>query len=124
VGNRLETLANLSGFGGSLVAEVYELRENSFSGHRVYTFRETDNRGVLHCSQFQPRPHIYQKLLVLMTGDREQMREIAGGPRTYVLKPFSVAELLHAVAAGIGMPASTSAEPPEAALSSGKAPSI
>jgi DNA-binding response OmpR family regulator len=62
--------------------------------------------------------------VVLMTGDREQMREIAGGPRPYVLKPFSVAELLHAVAAGIGMPASTSAEPPEAALSSGKAPSI
>ncbi len=32
--------------------------------------------------------------VVLMTGDPGQMREIKGGPRPYILKPFSIAELL------------------------------
>jgi DNA-binding response OmpR family regulator len=41
--------------------------------------------------------------VVLMTGDPEQMREVAGGPRPYVLKPFSIAELLHAIATGIAL---------------------
>jgi len=45
--NGLEMLANVSGSSGSLSAEVYELRENPSSGHRVYTFRETDKYLVL-----------------------------------------------------------------------------
>lgn len=48
--------------------------------------------------------------VVLMTGDPEQMLEVAGGPRPYVLKPFSAAELLNAVTAGIEMVASRFAE--------------
>ena len=39
--------------------------------------------------------------VVLMTGDSEQMHEAAGGPRPYVLKPFSTDQLLNAIADGI-----------------------
>lgn len=35
--------------------------------------------------------------VVLMTGDPSQMREISGGPRPYILKPFSIAQLLNVV---------------------------
>lgn len=59
--------------------------------------------------------------VVLMTGDPEQMREVAGGPRSYVLKPFSAAELLRAVRAGIETAASPSSEQPDATPPPGKA---
>src|SRR5689334_8042215 len=32
--------------------------------------------------------------VVLMTGDPAHVREIQGGPRPYILKPFSIAKLL------------------------------
>lgn len=32
--------------------------------------------------------------VVLMTGDAGQIKEIEGGPRPYILKPFSIAQLL------------------------------
>jgi two-component system, OmpR family, response regulator len=56
--------------------------------------------------------------VVLMTGDAAQMREIAGGPRPYILKPFSIAQLLDVIDAetGMTMPARarpTPSEPPE-----------
>jgi DNA-binding response OmpR family regulator len=35
--------------------------------------------------------------VVLMTGDPAQMREIEGGPRPFILKPFSIAELLDVI---------------------------
>lgn len=44
--------------------------------------------------------------VVLMTGDPAQMREIKGGPRPYILKPFSIEQLLDAIdrETGIGAP--------------------
>jgi two-component system, OmpR family, copper resistance phosphate regulon response regulator CusR len=41
--------------------------------------------------------------VVLMTGDPGQIAEVAGGPRPYILKPFSIAELLDVVDAGTGL---------------------
>ncbi len=43
--------------------------------------------------------------VVLMTGDAGQMREIAGGPRPYILKPFSIVQLLDVIdrETGLGM---------------------
>jgi len=40
--------------------------------------------------------------VVLMTGDPGQMREIAGGPRPHILKPFSIAELINMIDATAG----------------------
>jgi two-component system, OmpR family, response regulator len=40
--------------------------------------------------------------VVLMTGDPGQMREIEGGPRPYILKPFSIAQLLDVIDAQAG----------------------
>ncbi len=50
--------------------------------------------------------------VVLMTGDPGQMREIKGGPRPYMLKPFSIEKLLDVVDAQSGFlpPADTLAE--------------
>ncbi len=41
--------------------------------------------------------------VVLMTGDPGQMREIKGGPRPYILKPFSIAQLLDVIDAQTGV---------------------
>ncbi len=41
--------------------------------------------------------------VVLMTGDPGQMKEIKGGPRPYILKPFSIAQLLDAIDAAAGL---------------------
>ncbi len=40
--------------------------------------------------------------VVLMTGDPSQMREISGGPRPFILKPFSIAELIDVIDREIG----------------------
>ncbi len=40
--------------------------------------------------------------VVLMTGDPSQMRQISGGPRPYILKPFSIANLLDVIDEAIG----------------------
>ena len=37
-----------------------------------------------------------------MTGDPSQMREISGGPRPFILKPFSIAELIDVIDREIG----------------------
>ena len=39
--------------------------------------------------------------VVLMTGDARQMKEVAGGPRPYPLKPFSIAALIDAIDANV-----------------------
>ncbi len=44
--------------------------------------------------------------VVLMTGDPSQMREIKGGPRPYILKPFSIAQLLDMIDSQAGLIAS------------------
>ncbi len=41
--------------------------------------------------------------VVLMTGDPGQMKEVAGGPRPHILKPFSIAELLDVIDANVGV---------------------
>lgn len=41
--------------------------------------------------------------IVLMTGDPGQMKEIKGGPRPYILKPFSIAQLLDAIDTAAGL---------------------
>ena len=41
--------------------------------------------------------------VVLMSGDAGQMREITGGPRPYLLKPFSIAALIDAIDAAMGV---------------------
>lgn len=40
--------------------------------------------------------------IVLMTGDPSQVKEVAGGPRPYILKPFSIAELIDVIDANVG----------------------
>lgn len=40
--------------------------------------------------------------VVLMTGDPSQMREISGGPRPFILKPFSIADLIDVIDREIG----------------------
>jgi len=44
--------------------------------------------------------------VVLMTGDPSQMREISGGPRPYILKPFSIADLIDVIDKEISAPMS------------------
>jgi DNA-binding response OmpR family regulator len=52
--------------------------------------------------------------VVLMTGDPGQIPEVTGGPRPYILKPFSIAKLLDVVDAETGL---TAVEPvPKPAL--------
>jgi DNA-binding response OmpR family regulator len=41
--------------------------------------------------------------VVLMTGDPSQVKEITGGPRPFILKPFSIAELLDVIDAETGI---------------------
>jgi twitching motility two-component system response regulator PilG len=41
--------------------------------------------------------------VVLMTGDPGQMKEVAGGPRPHILKPFSIAELIDVIDANVGV---------------------
>jgi DNA-binding response OmpR family regulator len=41
--------------------------------------------------------------VVLMTGDPGQIPEVTGGPRSYILKPFSIAKLLDVVDAETGL---------------------
>jgi DNA-binding response OmpR family regulator len=41
--------------------------------------------------------------VVLMTGDAGEMREVVGGPRPYILKPFSLAALLDVIDAQIAI---------------------
>jgi CheY-like chemotaxis protein len=53
--------------------------------------------------------------VVLMTGDPGQMREVAGGPRPYILKPFSIAALLDVIDAETGIAVAT--KPPVPSLS-------
>lgn len=52
--------------------------------------------------------------VVLMTGDPGQMREIRGGPRPYILKPFSIAQLLDVIDEQAGA-AALGASPPQPA---------
>ena len=40
--------------------------------------------------------------VVLMTGDPSQMREVSVGPRPYILKPFSIADLIDVIDREIG----------------------
>jgi len=47
--------------------------------------------------------------VVLMTGDPGQIAEVAGGPRPYILKPFSIAELLDVIDAQTGLTAGSTA---------------
>lgn len=47
--------------------------------------------------------------VVLMTGDPAQMLEIKGGPRPYILKPFSIAKLLDVIDAETGLASPTEA---------------
>ncbi len=43
--------------------------------------------------------------VVLMTGDPGQIPEVTGGPRPYILKPFSIAELLDVIDVQTGLAA-------------------
>jgi len=47
--------------------------------------------------------------VVLMTGDPGQIAEVAGGPRPYILKPFSIAELIDVIDAQTGLTAGSAA---------------
>jgi len=47
--------------------------------------------------------------VVLMTGDAGQIAEVAGGPRPYILKPFSIAELIDVIDAQTGLTAGSAA---------------
>jgi two-component system, OmpR family, copper resistance phosphate regulon response regulator CusR len=47
--------------------------------------------------------------VVLMTGDPGQIAEVAGGPRPYILKPFSIAELLDVIDGQTGLAAGSAA---------------
>lgn len=50
--------------------------------------------------------------IVLMTGDPGQMQEIRGGPRPYILKPFSITQLLDVIDAQTGVAVPVSARQP------------
>ncbi len=59
--------------------------------------------------------------VVLMTGDPGQIPEVTGGPRPYILKPFSIAKLLDVIDTQIGLAAAGSApNPVEGTSASGK----
>lgn len=61
--------------------------------------------------------------VVLMTGDPDQVAEVTDGPRPYILKPFSIAELLNVIDAEAGHAAGAEAVKPVAGAPSGKRPS-
>ena len=50
--------------------------------------------------------------VVLMTGDAGQIPEVTGGPRRFILKPFSIAELLDVVDAEVGLIADDAGKQP------------
>jgi DNA-binding response OmpR family regulator len=49
--------------------------------------------------------------IVLMTGDPGQMQEIKGGPRPYILKPFSIEQLLDVIDRQTGVAAPSDGKP-------------
>ena len=60
--------------------------------------------------------------VVLMTGDPGQIAEVAGGPRPYILKPFSISELLDVIDAQTGLTAGSAPVEPGLQAVAGKRP--
>jgi two-component system copper resistance phosphate regulon response regulator CusR len=61
--------------------------------------------------------------VVLMTGDPGQVAEVTGGPRPYILKPFSIKKLLDVVDAETGLTVGPAAAEQGPQAVAGKRPS-